>query len=124
MSNYTVLTVFENTDTINEPVIAFPMLGKVSFKQIGILMGLAVLLPMMIYSTGSESILMVFPNPMFTVYAVSTEIKVTWDIILALVPVPIGLLLGIPRPKLVSMDTMIILLIRFMMCHILTSKSN
>ena len=39
MCGYTILTVFENTDTINEPVISLPMAGKMSFRQIGIVTG-------------------------------------------------------------------------------------
>ena len=117
MSSYTVLTVFENTDTINEPVISLPMLGKASFRQIGIITGLAVMLPLLIYSTGSESILNAFPNPVFSFVAVNGEIKITWDIVIALVPMPLGLALGIPRPKLVPMDNLIMLLIRFMINH-------
>ena len=124
MSSYTVLTVFENTDTINEPVIALPMLGKASFRQIGIITGLAVMLPMLIYSAGSESVLDAFPDPIFTFVAVNGEIKITWDIIIALVPMPFGLALGMPRPKLVPMDALIILLVRFMIHHTSVKSSR
>ena len=124
MSSYTVLTVFENTDTINEPVIALPMLGKASFRQIGIITGLAVMLPLLIYSSGSESILDAFPDPVFSFVAVNGEIKITWDIIIALIPMPLGLALGVPRPKLVPMDNLVVLLVRFMMHHTSVKSSK
>ncbi len=115
MSNYTVLTVFENTDTINEPVIALPIIGKASFRQIGIIVGLAVILPMMIYSAGSEAVRGAFPDPAFSFTAVNGQIKITWDVLLALAPIPLGLALGMPRPKLVPMDKLIVILVRFAM---------
>lgn len=117
MTNYTVLTVFENTDTINEPVISMPMLGKISFRQIGIIVGLVIMLPMMIYS-GSEAILDVFGSgAVFSFVAVNSEIKITWDVVIALVPIPFGLFLGVPRPKLVPMDRLIFILFNFMIHH-------
>ncbi len=113
MTSYTVLTVFENTDTINEPVILLPLLGKVSFRQIGIIIGLGVMLPMLIYSAGSEHILSILPDPVFTFDAVNAKMEVTWDILIVLVPMSVGLMLGVPRPKLVPMDALVAILIRF-----------
>ena len=114
MCGYTILTVFENTDTINEPVISLPMAGKMSFRQIGIVTGIAVLLPMLVYSAASDVILGAFPDPVFSFEPVSGSlINVTWDVVLALVPVPFGVLLGVPRPKLLAMDELVVVLIRF-----------
>ena len=114
MCGYTILTVFENTDTINEPVISLPMAGKMSFRQIGIVTGIAVLLPMLVYSAASDFILGTFPDPVFSFAPVSGSlINVTWDVVLALVPVPFGVLLGVPRPKLLAMDELVVVLIRF-----------
>lgn len=115
MSQYTILTVFENTDTINEPVISFPMFGKMSFRQIGILIGIGIMLPMAIYSTCSDLILNALPDPVLSDH--TARIQVTWDIVLALVPAPLGVILGVPRPKLIPMDILIVTLIRFMMYH-------
>ena len=114
MCGYTILTVFENTDTINEPVISLPMAGKLSFRQIGIVTGIAVLLPMLVYSAASDVILGAFPDPVFSFEPVSGSlINVTWDVVLALIPVPFGVLLGVPRPKLLAMDELVVVLIRF-----------
>ena len=110
---YTVLTVFENTDTINEPVVSLPMTGRMSFRQLGILVGLSVLIPMVIYSSGSQYILNLFPDPIFMIETVNGQIKITWDILAALIPMPFGLALGMPRPKLVPMDRLIVMLVRF-----------
>ena len=91
------------------------MMGKVSFRQIGIIMGLAVMLPMVIYSAGSDAILEIFPNPIFSFTAVNGEVAITWDVVFAILPIPVGLLLGVPRPKLIPMDKLIIVLCGFMM---------
>ena len=117
MSSYTVLTVFENVNAINEPVISMPMMGRVSFRQIGIIITLSVMVPLLIYSSGSEYILDVFPHPVFSFTAVNAQVQITWDVILAIIPIPVGLLLGMPRPKLVPMDQLIILLAKFAIYH-------
>ena len=117
MSSYTVLTVFEGDDAINEPVISLPMAGKVSFRQIGFLMGLSVILPMAIYSGASSHILQAMPDPILSINAVNTGVDVTWDVVLALLPVPAGLILGLGRPKLVPMDVLVAMIIRFMIYH-------
>ena len=117
MGSYTVLTVFENVNAINEPVISMPMIGRVSFRQIGIIVGLSVMLPLLIYSSGSEYILEAFPHPVFSFTAVNAQVQITWDVILAIIPIPVGLLLGMPRPKLVPMDQLIILLAKFAIYH-------
>jgi len=119
MTNYTELTVFENTDTINEPVISIPMLGRLSFRQIGIAMGTSVLMPLVIYSALSGHIHEIFPEPIFTFDAISGagHIRITWDVMIALIPVPIGLALGLPRPKLMPMDTLLVSLASFAIRH-------
>ena len=117
MSSYTVLTVFEGDGTINEPVISLPMAGKVSFRQIGFLMGLSVILPMVIYSGASSHILQAMPDPILSIDAVNAGVDVTWDVVLALLPVPAGLILGLGRPKLVPMDVLVAMIIRFMIYH-------
>lgn len=113
--SYTILTVFENTETLNEPVISLPLAGKVSFRQIGYIVGLSVMLPLAIYSGMSEHVLGMAPEPVFSFGAVNTEIRVTWDVLLAMAPMPAGLLLGVPRPKLMPMDVLVMVLLRFMM---------
>ena len=117
MSNYTVLTVFENTDTINEPVIFLPLVGKTSFRQIGIIISLAIILPLIIYSGYSEYLQEIFPNPIFSINTTHGTINLTWDVVIAILPIPFGLGLGMPRPKLLAMDQMIISLIHFSIYH-------
>lgn len=114
MSSYTILTVFENTDTINEPVMSLPLLGKLSFRQIGIVIGLSILTPLMVYTAASESILDMWPDPAFSLDITDgNHMLVTWDIILAAIPAPFGLGLGIPRPKLMPMDRLVLVLAAF-----------
>ena len=117
MGSYTVLTVFENTDAINEPAVLLPIIGRVSFRQIGIIVGLSVMIPLVMYSAGSEHILDSLPDPVFSFDAVNGTVQITWDVVLALAPVPAGLALGVPRPKLVPMDKLIIILIKFAVNH-------
>ena len=117
MGSYTVLTVFENTDAINEPAVLLPIIGRVSFRQIGIIVGLSVMIPLVIYSACSEFVLDSLPDPVFSFDAVNGTVQITWDVVLALAPVPAGLALGVPRPKLVPMDRLIIILIKFAVHH-------
>ena len=109
--------MFENTDAINEPAVLLPIVGRVSFRQIGIMVGLSVMMPLAIYSAGSGFILDSLPDPVFSFDAVNGTVRVTWDVVLALVPVPAGLALGAPRPKLVPMDRLVVILARFAISH-------
>ncbi len=77
-------------------------------------MGLSVIVPMAIYSGASPSVLQAMPDPLFSINAVSTGMDVTWDVVLSLLPVPAGLVLGLGRPKLVPMDVLVVMIIRFM----------
>ena len=114
MAGYTVLTVFENAGTMDEPVIRLPLAGRVSFRQIGIIAGLCIMLPMVIY-TGAGELDHLRDGVVSTIGVAGNDIRITWDMVLALVPVPFGLALGLPRPKLVPMDALVVMLVRFMM---------
>ena len=113
MDSYTILTVFENTDTLNEPVMSLPLLGRMSFRQIGIVVGLSILAPLALYSGMSGLVLDAWPEPAFSFEAVGSQVAVTWDVVLAVVSVPFGLILGIPRPKLLPMDGLVAALVMF-----------
>lgn len=115
----TILTVFEDEDTVNEPVISLPMAGRLSFRQIGMVVGLSVIAPMMIYSGLSEHLLDALPEPVwsFSVTGSASQAKVTWDVIVSLIPVPFGLGLGIPRPKLLPMDQLLLSFLMFSIRH-------
>ena len=114
MAGYTVLTVFENAGTMDEPVIRLPLAGRVSFRQIGIIAGLCIMLPMVIY-TGAGELDHLRDGVVSVIGVAGNDIRITWDMVLALVPVPFGLALGLPRPKLVPMDALVVMFVRFMM---------
>jgi len=119
LASYTVLTVFDGTDALNEPVMSLPVAGRLSFRQIGIVVGISVLLPLAVYSAASGHVLAAWPEPVFylDVIGAAGGLRVTWDVILALLPVPFGLAVGLPRPKLMPMDAMIAAMISFAVRH-------
>ena len=114
--SYTLLTVFEDMGTINEPVISLPMTGRISFRQIGIVVGLSVMLPMALYSwLSSGYTLETWEAISFD--TVNGTVHITLDIIISLIPVPIGLVLGIPRPRMLPMDELVLVLLKFAIQH-------
>lgn len=106
---YTVLTVLRGGGSLDEPVMSLPLLGRVSFRQAGIIMGLCVALPLCVHSFSSVAVLSALPEPALS----AGPARLGWDAVLALLPVPLGLALGVPRPRLVPMDVAVFMILRF-----------
>ena len=106
---YTALTVLSGGGSLDEPVMSLPLLGRISFRQAGIIMGLCVVLPLCVHSAFSGAVLAALPGPAASVGGA----QVGWDAVVSLLPVPLGLALGVPRPRLVPMDVAVLMLLRF-----------
>ena len=106
---YTVLTVLGGGGSLDEPVMSLPLLGRISFRQAGIIMGLCVMLPLCVHSAASGAVLAALPEPA----ASAGGAQIGWDAVISLLPVPFGLALGVPRPRLVPMDVAVFMLLRF-----------
>lgn len=106
---YTALTVLYGGGSLDEPVMSLPVLGRVSFRQAGIIMGLCVALPLCLHSAFSGAVLAALPEPAASLGAA----RLGWDAVLSLLPVPLGLALGVPRPRLVPMDVAVLMVLRF-----------
>ena len=89
--------------------MSLPLLGRVSFRQAGIIMGFCVALPLCVHSFCSEAVLSALPEPALS----AGPARLGWDAVLALLPVPLGLALGVPRPRLVPMDVAVFMVLRF-----------
>jgi len=81
------ITVFENTSALDEQAVSFAVLGKVSIRQLAILFS-GLLIGMGMFQT-------------------------TNNLIYAAIPVLIGTVLGLPRPKILSMDRLVYSIIVF-----------
>lgn len=95
--------------SLDEPVMSLPVLGRVSFRQAGIIMGLCLALPLCVHSAFSAHVLEALPDPAFS----AGPAEVGWDAVVSLIPVPVGLALGVPRPRLVPMDAAVWMMFRF-----------
>lgn len=106
---YTTLTVLQGGSSLDEPVLSLPLLGRVSFRQAGIIMGLCVITPLCIHSALSGAVLAALPEPIASVGGA----RLGWDAAISLLPAVAGLVLGVPRPRLVPMDVAVLMLLRF-----------
>lgn len=106
---YTILTVLQGGSSLDEPVMSLPLLGRVSFRQAGIIMGLCVVAPLCVHSSLSGAVLAALPDPITSVGGA----QLGWDAVFSLLPAVVGLALGVPRPRLVSMDVAVLMLLRF-----------
>lgn len=81
------ITVFENTSALDEQAISIAVLGKVSIRQLIIIFS-GLLLAVGIFQT-------------------------TASLMFAVIPALIGVILGLPRPKILSMDRLVYSILRF-----------
>lgn len=105
MTGYTTLTVLRGTGALDEPVMPVPVLGRISFRQAGIIMGACVVLPLLMHWALSG-------GPSEAAFQVGF-VEITWDALIAAAPIPAGLALGVPRPRLVPMDVAVFMVLRF-----------
>lgn len=106
---YTILTVLHGGSSLDAPVMSLPLFGRVSFRQAGIIMGLCVITPLCIHSALSGVVLSALPDPITSVGGA----QLGWDVAISLLPAIAGLVLGVPRPRLVPMDVAVLMLLRF-----------
>lgn len=105
MVGYTTLTVLRGDGALDEPVMPVPVLGRISFRQAGIIMASCVALPLLIHWALSG-------GPSEAAFEIGF-VEITRDALAAAAPIPAGLALGVPRPRLVPMDVAVFMVIRF-----------
>lgn len=81
------ITVFENTSALDEQAVSIAILGKVSIRQ------LAIIFSGLLLSVG------IF--------------QITNSVIYAVTPALIGMILGLPKPKILSMDRLVYSMLLF-----------
>lgn len=101
--------MFGGSGALDEPVVPLPLAGRASFRQVGLIIGISVLLPLAVHHALSGAVLAAWPAPLLLLEAPggAGQVRITWDMVLAAAPVPAGLALGLPRPAIAPMDRLL-----------------